>query len=536
MSDKFAIIQLSGIYRDTSPLIKSLLSQNRPKDFFRFDIFLISIEKIISNDNIKRVLIDSKMDFGSNLFSGMEAVRNQLKRLVDAGKEVYYYSSDYSIDDLYLSSVCSKRIIHPLGDLKFFGIFKQFMFLKNLRDRFDIDIEVIRRGKYKSAADTLRTDQLDKWNREQYEKIFDTFFNEITDKIKKGLNKTDEDLNNLLEGYKPNAEQSVEEGWVTDVKTREDIIDEWKEKEQLKEGRIKIKHARYGRGKKIAVLFFEGAIIDGKSRQDPLMGQAIGADSYLKYIKRLKDDKGIQGVVFRVNSGGGSAIASEDIVNEIGKLNEVKPVVVSMSEVAGSGGYWISTACDKLYAQRTTITGSIGVIFTLLYMKEFFNRYGITYSTIKKGRFADLGSLIRKMEDEDKKIIESFVENIYQKFLSKVSKFRNMSKDDVHEIAQGRVWSGEDAKKIGIIDEVGDLTDALNYLKNKLQMDRAKIEFHPKIKYSFLERIIFNMSATQISNDISDMLSMVNFKSSYLFKNKSTPMAIIPEFLDLFRY
>jgi protease-4 len=535
MSNKYVVLNLTGLYRDTSPLIKSFFAHNRATEIFRFDIFLIAVEKIINNKKIKKVLIDSKMDFLSNTFSGLEAVRNQLERMVLAGKEVYYYSKDYNVQDVYLGSACSKRIMHPLGELKFLGIFHQFRFLKNLREKFDIDIDVIRRGKYKSAADFLRVDRIDEWNKEQFEAIFNTYFNEICDKVKESMNKSDEDIDKLLNGYKPDAKQALDDGWIDDIRTNVDMLDLWKGIEHLKEDRIVIKRLRYGKGKKIAILFFEGAIIDGKSRQDPLLGQALGSDTYLKYIQELKKDNSIQGVVFRVNSGGGSATASEDIVNEIYKLNNEKPVVVSMSEVAGSGGYWISTACDKLFAQNTTITGSIGVISALFYMKDFFNRYGITHSTIKKGKFADVGSTIRRMTDEDRKIIESFVDNIYQKFLEKVSKFRDMEKDDVHNIAQGRIWSGKDAKEIGIIDEVGDITQAVDYLKNKLQLERAKVEFYPKIKYSLLERILFNARVAQTSTGLSDIVNLLDYKSSFFFRSNAKPLAIMTEFIDFFR-
>jgi len=529
---KYSILELSGTFRETGKMIKSLLSL-QGEESFRYDRFLIKVENLLKDEKIKTVIIDVKVNFNLQLFSAVESIRSQLKRLKDAGKEIYFCARYYNSINLYLGSACSKMLIHPLGTVDFLGVSRTFTFFKRLTDKFDVEVDIIRRGKYKSAGDNFRTDELDPFNREQCEAILNSFIKELKEKVIKDLNKTEDDLNKLLDGKILNSEEAQKEGWISEVKTVEDLIYEFY-KSKNKEVKFNKNRNSYGKGKRIAVLVFEGAIIDGKSKQDPLIGQAIGSDSYIPFIKKLAKDKSIKGVVFRVNSGGGSAIASEEIVNEIRKLREEKPVVVSMSEIAGSGGYWISTECDKLFAERTTITGSIGVITMFFYAKKLFEKYGITHSTLKIGEHSDLGSTLRKLTEKEQSMINKTIEDIYQMFLNKVSRFRNKSIEEIHNIAQGRVWSGEDALKVGIIDEIGGLVEAINFLKNKLGIENAKVIFYPTIKFNFIERLIYgsSMISTNISKELTEIISVVN-KSSLLFKNNGTPMVLMPEYIDL---
>ncbi|MFW5799253.1 MAG: signal peptide peptidase SppA [Spirochaetota bacterium] len=529
---KYAIINIQGIFKETEKQVKSLLSSAKDSREFRYDHFLTKTEKILSKDKIDRILIDYKMDFKSGL-AGYTAIRSQLKRLKDAGKKVYFYARNFNISEIYLASACTKVLMNPLGEFSLLGLAVKFPFVKKLLDNNNIEVEVIRRDKYKSAGDIFRLESIDEANKEQYEAILETCMKEMTEKIKEGYGKRDEDINELLKGKALTPNEALEKGWIHEIKIGQDLIDDWKEEKHKKYKLRKIKN-HFGRGPKIAVLVFEGAIKDGKSEQDPLLGQMIGADSYIPHIKQLIKDKSIQGVVFRVNSGGGSAIASEEIVNEIRKLRKEKPVVVSMSNVAGSGGYWISTQCEKLFAERTTITGSIGVIFTFFYIKELLNKYGINFSTIKKGKYADFASNLRRLSEEEREELNKFIEDIYQKFLNKVADFRNKTVEDIHKIAQGRVWSGEDAKEIGIIDEIGGLTDAINYLKGTLKLEESKIIYYPVIKKPLLARLIANTSLTGIDmpNDIANIIKHMDIHNSYLVKNSNTPLALMTDFID----
>ncbi len=530
---KYAVINLSGRFRETGLQTKGMFAAAK-NEGFRYDLFLIKVEEILVNKKISRILVECKMDFSPLVFAGAEAVRKQLKRLKNAGREVFFYSIEYRAIQLYLGSACSKMIINPIGSFYFFGLSSSFLFFKQLLKKNKIETEIIRRGKYKSAADRFRVDSIDDANREQYQAFLDTSMKEIRDAVRNGMGKTNADIDELLNGKILSSDEAVKTGWVDELKTIETLISEWKA-DKYKKAKDGKKHNSYGRGKKIAVLIFEGAIIDGKSKQDPLMGQAIGSDSYIKHINGLIKNKSVKGVVFRINSGGGSATASEEIVNAIGRLKEKKPVVVSMSEVAGSGGYWIATQAEKIFAERTSLTGSIGVISMLIYAGDILKKYGITQSTLKTGKYADMGSVFRKATQKEKKILEEMIDKIYQLFVKKVAVFRDKSIKEIENAAGGRVWSGEDAIDAGIIDDIGGLTESIEYMKEKLKIKKAKVEFYPVIKHSFLQKQILKSSSGDASLEAAPEkpFDLRSIRSSILFNSAAKPMAIMPEYIDL---
>ncbi|MDY7028701.1 MAG: S49 family peptidase, partial [Spirochaetota bacterium] len=351
---KYAVLKLSGSYRETGPAISSLLSARSERQF-RFDHFLIRVEHILSSRKISTVLIDCAQDFHTMLAGGAEAVREQLERLADSGRKTIFYAAEYSPLQLYLASACTHRMIHPLGTLSFLGLSRSFLFFKPAADKLRIESTILRRGKYKSAGDRFRTDRMDPFNREQYERYLHEAVREMGEKITAGMKKTQADLDELTAGRMLSAEEALEEGWVHEIRTSDQLHREWKRQKHRNRSVKKVGRS-YGRGrKKIAVLVFEGAIIDGKSKRHPILGQAVGAESFVPHVHKLADDSSVKGVVLRVNSGGGSAAASEDIRNALEELREKKPLVVSMSEAAASGGYWISCGAERIFAHADTL-------------------------------------------------------------------------------------------------------------------------------------------------------------------------------------
>jgi len=486
---KYAVLHLSGIYRETGSMVHSLLSMKREKHF-RFDHFLIRIERILSSKKIDRIVVICGPDFHPLLWGGAESVREQLLRLAEAGKETWFYSADYGPLQLYLSSACSIRMIHPLGTLSFLGLSRSFLFFKTAADNLRIKTTVLRRGKYKSAGDRFRTDRIDPHNRQQYEQYLNGVVREMGEKILSGLDKRQNDLDDLVEGMILQAEEAERTGWVTMVKTSDQLRREWK-RQKYKSSSLKKTGRSYGRGrKKIAVLVFEGAIIDGESKRDPILGQAVGAGSFVKHIHKLTDDSSVKGVVFRVNSGGGSATASEDILNALAELQEKKPLAVSMSEAAASGGYWISCGAERIFAHASSLTGSIGVITLSIVVQDLLKRLGINADSLKTGPHADLGSALRPLTEKEKRMIDTSVEHLYRRFIGRVAESRRMEAGDVEKAAGGRVWSGSDALQHRLIDEIGGLQNALEYMKERLNMPKAKVVFHPRIRRSLLQRAI----------------------------------------------
>jgi protease IV len=541
---KYAKLTLKGRFRETGSQVSSLASA-AGKDF-RFDHFLIRVEKLLHKRRVQRILIVCDPEFQPMLWGGTEAVRTQLQRLTAAGKELWFYANEYRPLQLYLASACSRKVLHPLGSLSYLGLSRSFLFFKKAMSRADIDALVIRRGQYKSAGDRFRTDQLDEANRRQYQAYFENVSDELKNKIA-GAYAGGADANSLyskIEALQAGtilpATSAESEGWVDEVKTLDRLEAEWKEQKykQLslkKPGRYfvagldasasepgdqdtrdtqtapaegsrterpgglahnlrtspyisKSRRISLKPRKKIAVLVFEGAVIDGKSKQHPLFGQAIGPDSFIPHIRKLQEDKSVKGVVLRVNSGGGSATASEDILDALARLREKKPLVVSMSEVAGSGGYWIATEAERVFAHHSTLTGSIGVITLFFYLEKFLKKHGITASSLKTGPYADLGSVLRSMDKKERELMDAEVERIYRLFLERVGRNRGRSEAEIDAVAQGRVWSGFEARQQHLIDEVGGIESAVAYLLGKLELSRAKVQFYPRIKRSFLEK------------------------------------------------
>ncbi|MFO7849213.1 MAG: signal peptide peptidase SppA [Spirochaetia bacterium] len=460
---RYAKITLTGGFCNTGSQVKSLFTKQEKR--FRFDRFVLSVEKIIAHKKIRRVLIECKNDFHFRLYSGAEDLREQFIRLREAGKEVVFYSSSYETLELYISSACSRRILHPLGTLSFLGLSRSFLFFKGAMEKYGFTAEVVRRGRYKSAADPFRTDRLDRENEEQYGKFFDSLMEELRLSTAEGLGKSSEEMQRLLNGKILDAEGARDEGWVHEVETVKSVEERWKTDEKVKRKKLKKLGRSYGRGRnKIAVLMFEGAIVDGKTRKHPLFGQAVGADSFVPQIEKLIKDKRVKGVVLLINSGGGSATASEDILAALKRLKEKKPLVVSMSEVAGSGGYWIACAAERLFVRKTSLTGSIGVIMMFLGVRDFLGRYGVTQDSIRTAPHADLGSPYRSVTEKERKMVDGVIEGLYEKFIHRVAEFRDRKKEEIQKLAGGRVWSGIDAVDCGLADELGGLDKAVEYL------------------------------------------------------------------------
>lgn len=542
---KYAKLTLKGRFRETGSQVSSLASAATRE--FRYDHFFIRVQRLLHMRRVQRILIVCDPEFQPMLWGGAEAVRAQLQRLAEAGKELWFYAREYQPLQLYLASPCGHKVLHPLGSLSYLGLSRSFLFFKKAMNRADIDALVIRRGEFKSAGDRFRTDQLDEPGRRQYQAYFDSVSNELKDKIggsytdkpagsedgsKAAIHSVPAKLEALQAGNILPAASAESEGWVDQVKTLDRLEAEWKEQKYKKmslkkpgrafvvsldtsavagdaaagsaEGagkqagaeRLHLPAALLSKPrtislkprKKIAVLVFEGAIIDGRSKQHPLLGQAIGPESFIPHIRKLQEDKSVKGVVLRVNSGGGSATASEDILDALARLREKKPLVVSMSEVAGSGGYWIATQAERIFAHHATLTGSIGVILMFFYLEKFLKKHGITASSLKTGPYADLGSVLRSMDKRERELMDAEVERIYRLFLERVGRCRARSVEEIDAYAQGRVWSGLQAQQHHLVDEIGGIESAVAYLLGKLELSRAKVQFYPRIKRSFLEK------------------------------------------------
>jgi protease IV len=478
---QYVKLELSGRYREIGSQVMSL---GRPKEKdFRLDLFYGQIARILERPSLSHVLVDRHKDFFVPAFGGLEEIRSGLLRLTSAGREVWYYAPEYNMSDCVLASACSRRILHPLGQVAFAGLAMSSLFFKKLLDEHEIDVTIIRRDRYKSAADNLRTTGYDKFAREQYQGLLDgtvaTLRESVINSSRDRNGFPEKILDDMIGGTIYTAGEAIEAGLVDELRTVGDITNEWSKKKARRK-RAGRRLFRWGYQPRVAVLVFEGMIIEGGNRRHPLFGQATGDRPIISYIRALKKNPKVKGVIFRINSGGGSATASENILHELAELHKKKPLVISMGPVAGSGGYWISGTGRRLFALPTTITGSIGVLSVYFNIARLLEKYGINADSVKHGDSADIGSALRQLTEKEHKMIDGIVEFLYGEFIKRVADSRQLSPERVQELAEGRVWLGRKAAGNGLVDEVGGLHDAVNHIKKILDAKHIKLSFLPR--------------------------------------------------------
>jgi protease-4 len=399
----------------------------------------------------------------------IEEIRNALIDFKKSGKFIVSYSEGYTQKSYYLASVSDKIYLNPAGEMVFKGMVGQVMFFKGLLDKIDVEAQVIRHGKFKSAIEPFTLDKMSEPNKVQTLAFISGMWNHVLSGISSSRKISVDDLNAIANEYKiQSPKDAVSLKMVDKLMYKDEVLDELKGRVDVKENKdLKfMKLGKYAKAlesdkkssvDKIAVIYATGNIISGEGDEE-----TIGSENISKAIRKARLDDKVKAVVLRVNSPGGSALASDVIWREMLLTKKVKPVVVSMGNVAASGGYYIACAADKIFAYPNTITGSIGVFGIIPNMKEMFNKnLGITFDEVKTNPYADYIPVTRPMNDAERKIITGEIETIYNTFITHVSDGRKMTVAQVDSIGQGRVWSGVDAKRIGLIDEFGGLNDAI---------------------------------------------------------------------------
>jgi len=436
------------------------------------------------------VLVVRGPNFSAPVFGAIEEIHAALSRLTEAGKAVYYYASEYEMTDCCLASACTKRMMHPLGTLAFRGTARTDLFFRNALEKHKIGVSIIRKGSYKSAASAFQNTAYDEFDRAQKQRLLDVSVEFCRNAVIQSGMMAQEMLDALLDGDFLSAEAALQKEIIDGMQLPDSLTAEWKKNKQKPVKTKKVRQKRKRNRNQIAVLFHEGAIAEGKNRTSPLLGQVIGDEAMVREIQKLEKNKRVKAAVFRINSGGGSAAASENILQALKSLAEKKPLAVSMGPVAGSGGYWIAGAGRRIFADSTTVTGSIGVISLFFELQELLSSFGITADTIKQGKSADFGSTLRNMTDEEQKRFEDHTGRIYQEFIKRTAAARNMAEKDVAEIAEGRVWIGTDAVQNGLIDEIGGLREAVDWIKRETALRRSRTVYYPVIKKPFIQRLL----------------------------------------------
>ena len=439
---------------------------------------LASLEHAKTDDKIEGVFLDL-----SNVGAGFATLREIHKKLVEfreeSGKPVIAFSDSYSQATYYLACAADEVYLQPKGDLMYMGLRTEYMFLKGMFEKLDVDIQFIRgsNNKFKSFGETYTEDQMSPANKEQTRSILDGLWAEHLAAVSAKTGRSAEELNAIAGELKVrNAAAALELGMVDGLKFRDEVLDHIRERMDLEAGK-KIRMAdlrRYRRSftprtkgrsekgirskDKLAVIFAEGSIAMGRSSDG-----TIGSTSLSQTIREAREDSTVKAIVLRVNSPGGSGLASDVIWREVKLATEVKPVVVSMGNVAASGGYYIAAPAHRIFAEPNTITGSIGVFGIIPNMQGFFkNKLGITFDGVKTHEFADLMSLNRPLTEQERTIVQGYIDDFYGGFLERVAEGRNMSVAQVDSVGQGRVWTGKDALSLGLVDELGGLEDAID--------------------------------------------------------------------------
>ncbi len=481
-------ILLAGSYRD-GPGAETLPVGRRGRPQFRYDRFVELVARLRASRRVSTVLIEHRPDFEPGGLAAAESIRAALEGLAAAGKHLIYFCEDCDTVALYLASACRTRVLHPAGELRVLGFSRRFFFPRKWFERLGGRAVVIRRGEYKSAADGLRTDSLDPPNRRQHYEYLDRAYRRFRETVAAALSKETSDLDVLASGHVLPAEQAVEHGWMTETATLCELERRLEdEKQKCRTPRLK---GRFGRrGPRIAVLYLHGAICDGESRRHPLLGNCVGDRTVSLDVRRLADDRKTAGVVLRVSSPGGAVLASESIRTELAYLRGKKPLVVSMGDVAGSGGYWIACEAERIFAEPDTLTGSVGVLTVAFDLTAGLKRHGIATDTVETAPHAELASPFRRLSRDDYRILDERVQRVYEDFLTRVAEARGMSPDAVEQIAAGRLWSGEAAREVGLVDELGGLPAAVSWLAERLGAKRVRQRHYPEVKPSLAQRLL----------------------------------------------
>ncbi len=515
-----------------------------PKAQIGLNDILKNIEKAKADDNIKGIYLDlSLLSAGS---SSVEEIRNALLDFKSSGKFIYTYSEILTQSAYYLASVSDKIFVNPNGLMEYKGFSMKSLYLKSMLEKLDIEPQIFVVGKFKSAIEIFSRDDMSEPAKKQLNvflgDMYSTFKTNISASRGVSVAKLDSIAQYFLIREPVDAVKhhlidatAYEDEVFANIKTQLGINTE----EEIEFIALKkyVKTAdsdrEFGVKDKIAIIYAEGEIISGKGED----GQ-IGSESMVQAIREARDEEDVKVIVLRVNSPGGSALASDVIWRELVLAKKEKPLVVSMGDLAASGGYYISCMADSIVAQPNTITGSIGVFGVVMNAEGFYNKkLGINFDGVKTNPHADLGYTAlgtRGLTEEEKMIVQNQVEIIYNTFLDKVAKGRNTTTENIHEIAQGRIWSGTRAQTIGLVDKLGGIEDALAIASRMANLEKYKVEAYPKRKDPF-EKIIegFGVNAKKYLLEQAIGTEYKYYKIAVQLKNYNGIQARIPFQLEI---
>lgn len=489
--------------------LESILGDNSQTTYGLEDL-LKAIKKAKENDKVKGIYINYEMLTGS--FASLEELRNALVDFKSDGKFIVSYADTYSQGGYYLSSISDKILLNPIGSIEWNGLSATPIFFKGLLDKLGVEAQIFKVGTYKSAVEPYILNEMSEANREQTQHFLSSLWSNMLKGVSESRAIPVDSLNRLADKlllFYP-AEESIKAGLADSLIYKSEVKDFLKAQLGLDKdddlNTISLKTMQNAAqakpknksGNILAVYYAYGGI-DMGGRSNPLSPEnGINSQKVIKDLKKLEENKDVKAVVLRVNSPGGSAFGSEQIWKAIMDLKETKPVVVSMGDYAASGGYYISAAADRIVAQPTTLTGSIGIYGMWFKNKSLLSKIGINFDGVKTNAHSDLGVPNKALSAEETAIIQMNVNRGYDLFLTRCANGRGLTKEEVGKVAEGRVWTGETAKELGLVDELGGLDRAIELTKELAEIEEYSLISYPK-KKDFLVKLL--------ETDIEDYLS-----------------------------
>ncbi len=483
---------------------------------------LDSLEKAANDDRIVGLLLDGRKDNAGSGYAVMEEVREAIANFQAKGKKIIAYDVAWSEREYYLASVADEVLLNPMGIMEFNGISSEQVFLKGAFEKYGIGVQVVRVGDYKAAVEPFTRQNLSPENRQQTQALLTDLWNKFLSTVGESRELSPQYLQQLadqkgfIEPKEAKELKLVDEIAYFDnltAKLREltgesaaktESFRQIKFDDYLSERKTTVSNLNTAKNT-IAVVYAEGSIVGGKGNIEQ-----IGSDRFSQEFRELRENDNVKAIVLRVNSPGGSATASEVILREILLTKEEKPVIVSMGNVAASGGYWISAGADRIFAEENTITGSIGVFGLLPNIQKISNNHGITWDVVQTGKFADIDSSVRPKTDAELAIYQKSVAQVYNLFLQKVAEYRKLPQEEVQKIAQGRVWSGKEALKNGLIDQIGGLESAISFAAEKAELGEdwqiAEFPQNKTWETEVIERL-FKTEALQVDRAVDPLTS-----------------------------
>lgn len=475
---------------------------------------LKSIRHAKEQESVKGIYLDMGVFSGGT--ASLDAVRRALMDFKESGKFIVAYADNYTQGGYYLASVADKIYLNPQGILGLTGLSSRTMFYKGLLQKIGVEMMVFKVGTYKGAVEPFIADKLSDANREQITSYQNSIWGNITKGIAKSRNITVEDVNRFADegAFFASPEKAVEYKLIDELKYRSEVEKYLIEQSGQTGDKLKtvglsnmknVKKTEREYRNKIAIVYAEGEIMQQiisspYSGNFPCISEKINDD-----LRKLADNKDVKAVVLRINSPGGSAYTSEQIWKQVYELKKKKPVVVSMGSVAASGGYYIASGASKIIAEPNTLTGSIGIFGMFPNTAGLFNKLALTTDIVKTNRYADFGDPARQMTDDEKALIQGYIERGYDTFLTRCSEGRGVSKADIDSIGQGRVWTGEQALKIGLVDELGGIERAVELAGELAEIYNYNI-MEVSTDHDFLKELLEKQIEVVKQSVVKDML------------------------------